>query len=132
GARGCAMNDLEARVERLEIIEAVRSTFHEYTHYLDGGFLDDLLGVFTADAEMTAPNYPPGSGADVVLRGRDEIRALYETLNFGTFRHHTANATITVADDHGTAELSSYFLTASPHALAGGLYQGTLVPVDGL
>ena len=80
--------DLAARVERLEIIEAVRSTHHEYTHYLDGGFVEELLGIFTPDAEMIAANYPPGSGNDVVLKGHDEIRTIYEALTYGSF-HHT-------------------------------------------
>jgi hypothetical protein len=124
--------DLARRVDRLEIIEAVRSTFHEYTHYLDGGFVDDLLGVFAADAEMTAANYPPGSGHDVVLQGHEGIRSIYDALTFGAFRHHATNATVSVADDHQSAELSSYFITASPYAFGGGLYQGTFVPVDGL
>jgi len=120
-----------ARLERLEIVEAVRSTFHEYTHYLDGGFVDDLLAVFTPDAEMTAANYPPGSGKDVVLRGRDEIRTIYGPLPFGAFRHHATNSTVSVADDRRSAQLSSYFVTASPYGLGGGLYQGTLVPSEG-
>ncbi len=123
---------LLVRVERLEIIEAVRSTFHEYTHYLDGGFVDDLLGVFTADAEMIAANYPPGSGHDLVLRGHDEIRTIYAPLSYGSFRHHATNSTVSVADDRHSAELSSYFITASTFGFGGGLYQGTLVPVDGV
>ncbi len=126
------MSDLESRIERLEIIEAVRSTFHEYTHYLDGGFVDDLLGVFTDDAEMTAANYPPGSGNDLVLNGRDEIRTIYAPLTYGSFRHHATNSTVSVADDRRSAELSSYFITALPYSVQGGLYQGTFVPVDGL
>ena len=125
-------HDLAWRVSRLEVVEAVRSTFHEYTHYLDGGFVDDLLGVFTDDAEMTAANYPPGSGKDVVLRGRDEIRSIYAPLSYGSFRHHATNATVAVADDLGRAELSSYFVTGSSYGLGGGLYQGTFVPLDGI
>lgn len=125
------MSDLAERVERLEIIEAVRSTFHEYTHYLDGGFVEDLVAVFTPDAEMTAANYPPGSGQDVVMRGHEEIRGIYDALSFGSFRHHATNSTVAVADDRRSAELSSYFVTASPYGLGGGLYQGTFVPLDG-
>jgi len=127
-----ADDDLLARVERLEIIEAVRSTHHEYTHYLDGGFVEELIGVFTEDAEMIAANYPPGSGQDVVMRGHAEIRTIYEALTYGSFRHHATNATVSVAPDRQSAELSSYFITAGTFGLGGGLYQGTFVPVSGL
>jgi hypothetical protein len=126
------VEDLARRVERLEIIEKVRSTFHEYTHYLDGGFVGDLLQVFTPDAEMIAANYPPGSGEDVVLSGREGIRAIYEPLSFGAFRHHATNSTVAVADDLASAELSSYFITASQYGFGGGLYQGTFVPYEGM
>ncbi len=118
---------LSQRVQRLEAAEAVRSTFAEYTHHLDGGQVDDLLDLFTEDVRFLAVDYPPGTGGTLEKRGRQGVAEVYGGLRFGSFRHHTSNTSISVADDASSAELSSYFATASPFAWGGGLYQGTLV-----
>jgi hypothetical protein len=46
------------RVCLLEAREACVSTLNEYLHYLDGEFTDDLLALFTPDAQLEVMNYP--------------------------------------------------------------------------
>jgi len=117
--------DLEARIARLEAIEACRSVFSEYTHYLDAGHIDDLMEIFSEDVEWVAANYPPGSGQDLPVNGRAGVRQVYAGLTFGSFRHHTTNVAVNILPS-GEGELSSYFMTSVPKGLQGGLYQGSL------
>ena len=118
---------LEARIARLEATEAVRRTFNRYLWFLDGGKFDDLLAVFAVDATMEAMNYPPGTGGTLRFDGRDAIAEIYRPLRAGGFRHNSTNTSIAVADDALGASLTSYFLTAGPNAIQGGVYEGTLV-----
>ena len=117
---------LEDRIARLEATEAVRRTFNRYLYFLDGGKVDDLLAVFATDATMEAMNYPPGTGGTLRFEGRDHIAELYRPLKAGTFRHNSTNTSIAVADDARSATLTSYFLTATPNAIQGGVYEGRL------
>jgi hypothetical protein len=119
------MTSIEARLARLEAAEALRSALARYTYLMDGGFVDELLDVFMADAEFVAENEPPGAGGTVVRRGRDDIDGHYRALPFGWFRHHTTNVSVDVSADATQAELSSYFMTAFPGGVQGGLYEGT-------
>ena len=117
---------LEARIARLEATEAVRRTFNRYLYFLDGGKVDDLLEVFALDATMEAMNYPPGTGGTLRFEGRERIGELYRPLKAGSFRHNSTNTSIAVADDARSATLTSYFLTAAPNAIQGGVYEGTM------
>lgn len=118
--------DLRARVARLEAREACISTFNEYLHHLDGDRLEELLHVFTPDAELIVVNFPPGSGKDLTFRGRAAMRELYGGHHGGIGRHHSANITVNVEQD--VAELSAYFITSGAYGFGGGLYQATLEP----
>jgi hypothetical protein len=71
------LEDLLARVARIEAKEAIISTFNEYLHYLDAAFVDDLLGLFATDAALELMNYPPGTGSNVFCNGHEEIRPVY-------------------------------------------------------
>lgn len=119
---------LAARMARIEARDACLSAFHEYLHYLDGGFLEDLLQVYAPDAELKVIDFPPGSGEDLIFKGRDEIRTLFAAHSAGIGRHHSANTTVNVAPDLQSAELSAYFITSSAYAFGGGVYQATLCP----
>ena len=121
---------LRARVERLESREACMSTFNEYLHYLDGGYVDDLLQVFAPGAELNVMNFPPGSGQNLHFQGRDEIRPLYAGLRPGIGRHHSANVTVDVAEDSSSAELSAYFITSGKFGFSGRLYQAAMGSAD--
>jgi hypothetical protein len=121
---------LEARIARLEATEAVRRTFNRYLYFLDGGKVGDLLEVFALDATMEAMNYPPGTGGTLRFEGRDRIADIYRPLKAGGFRHNSTNTSIAVADDARSASLTSYFLTAAPNAIQGGVYEGTMRPTS--
>lgn len=117
------MEDLALRISRLEAIEAVRGAFAKYVLFMDGGRVDDLLEVFAEDGELIAENEPAGSGLTVHRKGRSDVEKHYRQLPYGTFRHHTTNTTVDVSADATQAELSSYFLTAKPNGIKGGLYE---------
>jgi hypothetical protein len=120
-------DDLSIRVARLEAESAVRRLLHRYLHGIDVAATAELLELFTDDAVVELRNFPPGSGKDRDLVGRDAINAVYSLLTAGTHRHHAANTSIVVADDAMSAELSSYLLTTRDHNLSGGMYEGTAV-----
>jgi len=125
------LEDLLARVARIEAKEACISTFNEYLHYLDGEFVDDLLGLFVPDAHLEIMNYPPGTGDNVECKGREEIRPVYEDHRGIMTRHHSANITVNVRPDGKTADLSAYFITTIHYGVTGGLYEATLEITDG-
>jgi hypothetical protein len=125
------LEDLLARVERIEAKEACISTFNGYLHYLDGEFVEDLLGLFVPDAHLEIMNYPPGTGENLDCRGREEIRPIYEDHRGIMTRHHSANVTVNVRSDGKTADMSAYFLTSINYAVTGGIYEATLVLEEG-
>ena len=125
------LEDLLARVARLEAKEACISTFNEYLHYLDGELPDDLIGLFAEEALLEVMEYPPGTGNNLEFRGHKEIRPLYEEHQGVKARHHSANITVNVRPDGKTADLSAYYLTAAQFAVTGGVYEATLELVEG-
>lgn len=68
---------LEQRLQRLEDIEAVRDTWHEYMLSLDAGAWDALLDVFTEDANFEVVGFDPElfnlQPSDLRHHGRDAI-----------------------------------------------------------
>lgn len=66
---------LAARIQRLEDIEAIRSTWVDYCARLDAADWDGLGDVFTEDAvlEMDGLDALGGSGRDGVYRGRASV-----------------------------------------------------------
>ncbi|MBT3311946.1 MAG: SnoaL-like domain-containing protein [Desulfobacterales bacterium] len=123
--------ELRDRIARLEAKDGCLSTFNEYLHYLDGEFVDDVIGVFSEDAELQLMNYPPGSGENPLYKGHKEIRPIYADHRGIKTRHHTSNATVNVHPGSETADLSAYFLTAVIYGLTGGIYEGSLKLIDG-
>jgi ketosteroid isomerase-like protein len=120
------MSDLEARVVRLEAIEAVRRVFHRYLHAVDLGAAEELIALFSEDCRCELRNFPPGSGKDIDLVGHDQLRSIYGSLRPASYRHHCANASIVVSGDALSAEISSYFLTTVDNGIQGGLYEGRM------
>jgi SnoaL-like domain len=125
------LEDLLARVARIEAKEACISTFNEYLHDLDGEFTEDLLRLFAPDARLEIMNYPPGTGRNVECNGRAEIRPIYEEHRGIMSRHHSANITVNVRPDGKTADMSAYFITSIHYGLTGGIYEATLGLVEG-
>jgi len=125
------LEDLLARVARIEAKEAVMSTFNQYLHYLDGEFVEDLIALFAPDARLEIMEYPPGTGENVECNGRDEILPIYAEHRGIMSRHHSANVTVNIRPDGKTADLSAYFMTAIHFGGTGGIYEATLEVKDG-
>ncbi|MGW0035187.1 nuclear transport factor 2 family protein [Gordonia sp. NPDC003376] len=116
-------SDPEPRLRRLEAAEEIRCAITRYTQLMDAGLIDDLMELFMDDARFLSTNEPPGTGGSKSLQGRDEIETHYRGLPFGWFRHHIANTAVDVSPSADHAELSSYFITAFPGGVQGGLYE---------
>ena len=123
--------DLRARVKKCEAMESCRSRFNEYLYYLDGGHVDELMGLFRSDASLELMNFPPGTGRDVTYESQTEIRKLYSAFAGEGARHHSANVSIVLSGDCDRAELTAYFQTALEYALTGGIYELELKPMGG-
>ncbi|CAN5802405.1 hypothetical protein BH18ACT2_BH18ACT2_21180 [soil metagenome] len=130
-----SIDQLAARLARLEAKEAVLAAFNRYLYALDVGYPDELVtGVFTEDAVLEVINFPPGTMNDLTFTGHDEIRPLYvahtKTAPAIQGGHHATNISVAVADDASSATLTAYFLTAvgTTGFVQGGQYQGEAVP----
>jgi hypothetical protein len=124
------IEELRARVARLEAKEAVLSAFNRYLYSLDTGFGDDIIDSYTDDAVLDVPNFPAAGGQDLHFEGRDEIAPLYapyaeRAAGIGG-GHHTANIGVNVAVDLERAEVSAYFMTSIPNGVQGGRYEGVM------
>jgi ketosteroid isomerase-like protein len=125
------VSSLEARVARLEAIEAVRAAFNQYLYGLDTGHVADVLDVYAPDCVLDVLNFPP-KGNDMHFEGRDQIEPLYapygsrEPLIAGG--HNATNVAIAVAPDCSSARLTSYFTTTRSVGVQGGRYEGVLHP----
>ncbi len=122
---------LRARISQIETREVCVSRFNEYLHYLDGEFSEDLLALFAPDARVEVMNYPPGSGENLDLRDREQIRSLYQGHRGIMSRHHSANVSVNLSRDGRSAELSAYFITALNYGLTGGIYEVGFEQRDG-
>jgi hypothetical protein len=125
------LEELLARVARIEAREACISTFNEYLHYLDAEFVEDLLELFTEDGRLEVMNYPPGTGINVECNGREEIRPVFEGHRGIMTRHHASNIALNVRPDGRSADMSAYFMTAVNYGVTGGIYEATFEFVDG-
>ena len=126
------VTELAARIGRLEAAVAVQRALNDYFYLLDSGRTDELLDVFTDNVSWAASNIPFGSGQNLALRGRSQVRPVVERLGYGGFRHHGLNTDINVDAAAESATSSSYMLviSRSPEVagsimLLGGLYEGT-------
>ena len=93
-------NNLEARIERLESIEAIKKLKHVYMHYCDLGYPPSKLGpLFTDDAVWTSKDF--GHHA-----GRRAIQAFFGGVSSQiVFAAHLAmNFIIDVEGDRGTGK----------------------------
>ncbi len=124
------LEDLRARLARLEAKEAVLSAFNRYLYCLDTGFGEDIIDCYTEDAVLDVPNFPGADGADLHFEGRAEIAPLYAPYAAAEPRigggHHSANIAVNVAFNCKRAEVSSYFMTSTPNGVQGGRYEGVM------
>jgi hypothetical protein len=125
------LEELKARLARLEAKEACVSKFNEYLFSADGERPDEVLNVFTPDAELELVNFPPGSGQNMKFHGRGEIEPVYSSMAGIRHRHHTANVSVNVQKDGASADLSAYLFTVLNHILTGGIYEAKFKQTDG-
>ena len=124
------LDELKARVARLEAKEEVLSTFNQYLYGMDTGFGEDILDTFAEDAILDVPNFPGQNHEDLHFEGRDEIAPLYANYGRGEPRigggHHTANIAVNVRLDLTRADVSAYFMTPGGGGAGGGRYEGVM------
>ena len=125
------IEELKARLDRLEAKEACLSRFNEYLYYMDSERLIEVLNVFAPDAELELVNFPPGSGQNIKIHGRAEIEPLYTSMTGITHRHHTTNVSVNVNKDCASADLSAYLFTVVTHILTGGIYEAKFKNIKG-
>lgn len=113
-----------------EVVEGVRRTALEYSHAVDSGSLESVMGLFTPDATVDMPRMRPAAGYDAV-------RQTYEQIISGHgHRHHLVVGTIVVAWDDENAEAVNDLVTVKREGAdcaisAIGRYADKLVHVDG-
>jgi len=113
---------------------AIAALLHEYAFRLDAGDLDGVAALFE-HAEVRS------NRRDQVLRGKAEVRTLYEPVILyedGTPRtvHQLTNVTIKVDDDGTRASSRCYFtvlaVTAQGlHPILAGEYRDRFSRIDG-
>ena len=128
------VQQLAARVGRLEAVESLRKALNDYFYLVDAGRVDELLDVYTDDVSWSATNVPFGSGQTLSCQGTAQVRPIVESMGHGGFRHHGLNIDIQLDDAAESATTVAYMLLVSRSAeladaaaLLGGLYEGTWV-----
>jgi hypothetical protein len=121
--------DLEARLDRLERIEAAKVATVRYARACDAKDVTLLRDeVFTPDVVLHVP------GAE--HRGATDVAAFFQAAfdaEPGTRRHFLTNSVAEVTD-HGEVELDAYFLFFSADresVLGWGAYRDVIVVHDG-
>ncbi len=124
------IDELRARLARLEAKEEVLSTFNQYLYALDTGFGDEILDTFCEDAVLDVPNFPGAGGDDLHFEGRAQLAPLYEPYGSREPRiaggHHSSNIAMNVHTDLARADVSSYFMTSTRSGVQGGRYEGVM------
>ena len=121
------MSDFEARLRRLEDLEAIRALIAEYRRALDEKDFPAYAELFGDDGEFVADG-------GIQARGRDEILAMLAelqragalTLAAGDDRHLVANIEIALDGDSATASSTWVYLTRADGLAMVGRYADTL------
>jgi len=101
---------LQARLRRLEDLEAIRQLFVDYGHYLDFGDFESYSSLFADDGEVLLG--PIGRAT-----GPAEIKALMEkTMSGGSGHsyHVIANPFINLEGDRATSEVTWLVVARTP------------------
>lgn len=120
------VQSLTQRVRRLEDLEGIRRTWHEYMLSLDSRDLELYETLFTPDAVAELRNLGDKLD-DAVLHGRDEILERrraggYPDLSTANSGHYGTNLQIDLEGDEATT--FAYFLNIAFDAhVFGGVYQ---------
>lgn len=125
------VDDLAARVARLELIEVARALQARYVEVIDAQAFERLGEVFAPDAVVTAPGRR--------YAGLDEITGFYASVHTSDpsrRRHFITNVEVEQpAGDHVVVALRSVFLytagTGGESIIGWGTYRDRFVGVDG-
>jgi ketosteroid isomerase-like protein len=119
---------LAARVQRLEDLDAVRATVHDYCNCLDRGDFADLADVFTEDAELELMGL--ARSLDGTYRSRRSIIDDFyaRTADPSSHRFMTGHITtnLQIDLDGDTATTLGYFFEIVDGLLLIGIYQHRL------
>jgi hypothetical protein len=131
---------LEARLQRLEDIEAIKQLMWIYTYSLDYGELDKVLDCFADDAIIEVGMRGEAGEAQVALEGRYEgketIRNFYSLVLSPKDRfvvaHLVLNPVVTVDGDHAKGIFYLLEPSAIKRAMWGqGRYDMEFLRIDG-
>jgi uncharacterized protein (TIGR02246 family) len=125
------LDRLEARIDQLESVEAVRSTILEYVLAHDRGQSDRVADLFSEGARLDITGYGPE--LDTSIDGREAIRAMYTAIdakyaNNPPFKHMITNCHVTLAGDRAVAitYLDEWGGPQTDNGPGGGLYHDRL------
>ena len=130
-------DSLEARVRRLEDIDAIRRLLQDYRTCLDGKDFRGYADLFAADGEFIA-----GPGGEIHAKGRDAIFELVDGMRgslltdaLGDDCHAAVNDRIDVDGDGATATSTWVYLVRGegdvPEVSKVGRYNDVLTREDG-
>ena len=129
-----AVQKLEARIQELEAMEAVRTTILNYALAHDRGQSDVVADLFTEEAVLDIAGYGPD--LDTSIKGREGIRAMYTALdakyrNNPPFKHMITNCHITIEGHDGNEAVAVTYLAEwggpkTDSGPGGGLYHDRL------
>lgn len=130
-------DSLEARVRRLEDIDAIRRLLQDYRTCLDGKDFRGYADLFALDGEFIA-----GPAGEIHAKGREEIFALVDgmrgsllTDEAGDDRHAAINDRIDLDGDRATATSTWVYLIrredGEPEVSKVGRYNDVLTREDG-
>ena len=114
-----SIDELAARLDRLEAERAIVQTMYAYGRALDYGDLDAFLDCFTDDADYVV-DMRLGGPAVLKFHGRDELAGYHEWHTHAPnawHKHVGTNPAVTVDGDTATAV--SYFMRLDSDAETG-------------
>ena len=125
---------LEARVQRLEDIEAIRTVLFDYGRYLDRRDYADYGALFAKDGEWIG-GFPCGKGPAAIQACMDKTLGPASGTVWTSHHHLLTNVIIEVHGDTATAWSRWSFVAPSdkdtPVVLYSGHYDDQLVREDG-
>ncbi len=118
---------LEASVERLLALEAIRDLARRYAHYVWTRDVRSAVGLFTADGVMDTGSQPP-------IRGREALLAAYASmLGPSVFHPFVHNHVIQLHGEraNGTCYLDLRAIIDGRSLIGSGRYEDTYALEDG-
>ncbi|HLW95207.1 MAG TPA: nuclear transport factor 2 family protein [Solirubrobacteraceae bacterium] len=128
---------LEARLERLEDLEAIRALLADYRRYLDGKDFRAYASLFAREGEFIAGEGDAirASGPEAIFALVDGMRGTLLTDQGGDDVHVAVNEVIELAGDRATANSTWVYLIRGegdvPEVSKIGHYEDELIREDG-